>query len=284
MGSTQNTFSVVDRMDRFGHLDCVAVNDETQGRCMLKLANSSYLDYTWEGCVQRPVSAAALAVSWWPGDGDTASDPFDADTFLELLSRLSGDTEERDTEEPLSKRKPATAYFVGEATARQQSISLCCLLRAGLTATGSLNSVNVTARHPFACQVVRRDPIPGANTCLAQMYFIRCNRGDSLLPKEGRSMQRNPVLNPELAKVIAMTPDVLVVNLGAWSFQYGCNDRKSLHDAFCSGTRPWILHEYALQWALLAGALNQAYSPWKRRHSLVLLRTTSPSDFEFPLR
>mmetsp|Transcript_5313 Transcript_5313/g.17711 ORF Transcript_5313/g.17711 Transcript_5313/m.17711 type:complete len:295 (+) Transcript_5313:228-1112(+) len=54
----------------------------------------------------------------------------------------------------------------------------------------------------------------------------------------------------------------------------------SLHDGLCNGTRPWILHEYAQQWTLLAGALNEAYSPSKRPRSLVLLRTASPRDFE----
>lgn len=274
MGNTRDNNSVLGRLDRFGYLNCTELNDETKGRCRLKSAQYSWLDYAWEGGAQRPVSAAARAVSWWLGEGGTASDPFDAAAFVELLSRMSADPDQSP-----AQRRPATVYFVGDSTARQQAVSLCCLLRSGLAAAGSPYSADVTVNNPFmtfACKVARRDSLPGAR--VAEIRFIRCNRGDRL--PEWRPLERFPMLGTVLAKAIASTPDVLVLNLGAWNFEDGCRDMHSLHDGLCNGTRPWVLHAYARQWTLLAGALNEAYSPTKRRRSLVLLRTASPRDFE----
>jgi hypothetical protein len=138
---------------------------------------------------------------------------------------------------------------------------------------------DVTVNHPFmtfACKLTRRDAGPGAP--VAEIRFVRSNRGDSL--PAWRPLERTPVLSRELAHAIASTPDVLILNLGAWNFEDGCRDMHSLHDGLCNGSRPWVLHEYARQWTLLAGALNEAYSPSQRRRSLVLLRTASPRDFE----
>jgi hypothetical protein len=267
----------VGRLEQLGYLNCTAVNDETHTKCERKPGNFSWLDYAWEGGVQRPVSAAARAVSWWLGEGDTAGDAFDADTFLELLSRLS-----LDSREPvLAQRRPATLVIVGDSTARQQAVSLCCLLRAGVAAAGSPFTVEVTVNYAFltfACQVARRDAAPGAAVIVAKIRYVRCNRGNTLPP--WRPLERSPVLDKELAHAIAKTPDVLILNLGAWTFEDGCEDKHSLHDALCNGTRPWVLHEYATLWTLLAGALNAAYNPQKRRRSVVMLRTASPRDYE----
>jgi len=268
--------SVVDRLDRLGYLNCTRLHDNTHARCRHKSAQFSWLNYVWEGRPQRTASAAARTVSWWLGEGDAAIDPFDAETFLELLSRLPLDPGELP-----AHRRPATVFFVGDSTARQQAVSLCCLLRAGFAAAGSTHSVDVTVSIPFltfACKVVGRDPATGARTNLAGIRYVRCNRGDSLPP--WRPLEQTPSLDYELARTIAKAPDVLIINLGAWNFEDGCRDMHSLHDGLCNGTRPWILHEYAQQWTLLAGALNEAYSPSKRPRSLVLLRTASPRDFE----
>lgn len=170
---------------------------------------------------------------------------------------------------------------MGDSTARQQAVSLCCLLHAGLAAAGSPYFVEVTrneAFQRFACQVIRREVAPGAHNSLATIRFTRSNRGDNLNNK--RPMERTPVLQQSLVRVIASAPDVLLVHLGAFTFQDGCGNRQSLHDSLCNGTRPWLLHEYAMQWTLIAGALNEAYPPRQRRRSLVMLRTASPRDFE----
>jgi hypothetical protein len=227
---------------------------------------------TWRS---KLVGGTHNTVSWWLGTGDAGGDPFDADAFLELLSRFSANPEEP----PSVQRRPATVFFVGDSTARQQAVSLCCLLHAGLGATGSPFSVEVTVNNPFmtfACQVARR--APGVQPILAKIRYGRSNRGGSL--SSWRPLELTPVLDHELAHAIAQTPDVLILNLGAWTFEDGCRDMHSLHDELCNGTRPWVLHEYAQLWTLLAGALNGAYTPQKRRHSLVLLRTASPRDFE----
>ena len=47
------------------------------------------------------------------------------------------------------------------------------------------------------------------------------------------------------SSAIAHKPTLLILNLGAWEFEDGCNDMHSLHDALCNATRPWILREYA---------------------------------------
>jgi hypothetical protein len=64
-GSTRNDSTVLGRPNRFGYLTCATRYDDTHARCSsFKSANFSWLNFAWEEGVQRPVSAAARAVSW----------------------------------------------------------------------------------------------------------------------------------------------------------------------------------------------------------------------------
>ena len=86
-----------------------------------------------------------------------------------------------------------------------------------------------------------------------------------------------------LASAISRTPTLLVINLGAWEFEDGCQDMHSLHDGVCNATRPWILREYASKWMLVAAAVRAAYverTPSRLDSSLVVWRAATPRDFE----
>lgn len=121
-------------------------------------------------------------------------------------------------------------------------------------------------------------PLSGEYTSpVVTVRYDRTNRADTF--HDYRPSPRAPQLSLPLARAISSTLTMLVVNLGAWEFEDGCYDIHSLHDAYCNGTRPNILYQYALKWSLVAGALNHAYRDLKNA-SLVLLRTASPRDFE----
>ena len=106
----------------------------------------------------------------------------------------------------------------------------------------------------------------------------RFMRADSL--PTWRPVERTPRLSPVLASAIAHRPAVLVVNLGAWEFEDGCNDMHSLHDALCNVTRPWILREYASKWLLVAAALRASHRRAPGRGGVVVWRGATPRDFE----
>lgn len=166
-----------------------------------------------------------------------------------------------------------------DSTARQQTVSLCCLLMAGAAATGRGYTVTITKARPFMdfkCRVAA----PNGRVA-AHVSFLRFMRADSM--QTWRPVERNPRLDRTLAMSIARAPTVLIINLGAWEFEDGCQDMHSLHDGICNATRPWILREYAAKWMQVAAAVRSAYverTPSRLDNSLVVWRAATPRDFE----
>ena len=118
---------------------------------------------------------------------------------------------------------------------------------------------------------------------ISSISFTRFMRADAL--PAWRPVERTPRLSPVLASAIAHRPTVLVLNLGAWEYEDGCNDMHSLHDALCNATRPWILSEYTAKWMLIAAALKSSYGRGAAgtkaaRGGLVVWRSATPRDFE----
>ena len=85
-----------------------------------------------------------------------------------------------------------------------------------------------------------------------------------------------------LASAIAHRPAVLILNLGAWEFEDGCDGMHSLHDNLCNMTRPWILREYAAKWMLVASALRASYFSSNggkmAKGSVVVWRAATPRE------
>ena len=252
-----------------------------------------------------PVTAAARQVSWWLKHG-IGEDPFDAEGFLRALARLSseGRANTADASYGLGGGPEQEVLFAGDSTARQQTVSLCCLLKAGSVVANGAFRVVVTKALPymdFKCRVYSRDrPKP-----LASVSFQRIMRADAL--PTWRPVERTPRLSPVLAAAINRAPTLLIINLGAWEYEDGCTDMHSTHDGLCNNTRPWILKEYASKWMLIAASLRSTYLHrgagrtagiagsaaggtgggtvggtvgGKAARSLVVWRAASPRDFE----
>ena len=275
---------VVNQLLALGYFNCSMAYDELKDGCMAMRPDYDWLQYAWapRGGTNGhgPPSAGAQAVSWWLRGGGGA-DPFDAEAFLKALARLGAERHGGKMSSS-SEGKEQEVMFVGDSTARQQTVSLCCLLVAGSAATGNTFRVTITKAVPymdFRCRV--REVSSGRP--LAHIQFTRFMRADAL--PTWRPVERVPKLSPVLAAMIAHKPTVLVLNLGAWEYEDGCNDMHSLHDALCNATRPWILSGYASKWMVIAAALKAAYQQQGhngRRGSggLVVWRAATPRDFE----
>ena len=284
--------AAVDRLRRLGYLNCSMTYDELKDGCaVIKGDAHEWLQYAWThhrggstltepGATADRPSQAAREVSWWlprSGGGAAGADPFDAEAFLRALAQLRGGGGGS-----VGAGGEHEVLFVGDSTARQQTVSLCCLLRAGTVAAGGAYRVTVTKALPymdFKCRVHHG----ASGRAIASVSFLRFMRADSL--PTWRPAERTPRLSPVLASAIARAPALLSVNLGAWEYEDGCIDMHSLHDGICNGTRPWILREYAAKWMLLAAATRASYlgrggATPRAARSLVVWRAATPRDFE----
>jgi hypothetical protein len=208
---------------------------------------------------------------------------------LRALVRLAGERgversgeqprEEKEKSKEKSHRPPEEVLFVGDSTARQQTVSLCCMLVAGTAAAGAGHRVVITKAIPFMDFRCRVNAPSGR--AIALISFSRFMRADAL--PTWRPVERHPRLSPVLAAAINRAPTLLIINLGAWEFEDGCQDMHSLHDGLCNVTRPWILREYAAKWMLVAAAVRTAYferTPARADNALVVWRAATPRDFE----
>ena len=98
----------------------------------------------------------------------------------------------------------------------------------------TLWQVVVTKASPY--MDVRCKVVGPAGRTVVHVSFQRFMRADNL--PTWRPVERNPKLAPILASAIARTPTLLIVNLGAWEYEDGCQDMHSLHDGICNATRP----------------------------------------------
>ena len=140
----------IERLRQAGYLNCSFAYDELKDSCAILRPDFDWLHYTWsrprEGAQssseeQTTPSASARAVSWWlpEGAGATAVDPFDAELFIKTLARLGAGAGAHSAAGAASSgraERPEEVLFVGDSTARQQTVSLCCLLMAGTAAAG----------------------------------------------------------------------------------------------------------------------------------------------------
>ena len=260
-----------------GYLNCTRQHDELQNKCSATRTDFGWLRWAWDGDGAQPrrqLSPAGTALSWWlrttsvEADGPDAFDPLQ---FVEAVAALGDGMRER------------VVAFAGDSTARQQAVSLCCLLHAATT-VGAPFRVAITFSEPFGAVRCRVD---GTAHTLLVVRYNRFNRADAL--DDGRPSQMHPTLHPTLARVILQAPEVLVVNLGEWEFEDGCEDMHSLHDTLAPlrcgrrrvAWRHWILSSYARKLGLLSEALETAYPAGsaKRANSLVVLRTGTPRDY-----
>ena len=286
-----------------GYLNCSASFDETKvvGSCALHKFRSTpygWLHHVW-GAEGAPaggrVSTGARAVSWWLPD-DSDADVFDPISFLDqvmALHRARGGSESGDAGRRGSggagRRSGGTGVaqvlFLGDSTSRQQAVSLCCLLRAGCAAEAAAGLGDASR----ACSVAVTDVVPfgrfrcevsaGGASVVARVTFDRVERQNT--NHVWRPPEPDVQLPSHVLRWVREAPTVLVLNMGAWEFEDGCDDMHSLHDSICNGTRPWLLGGYALKWKLLLAAVESAYGARGReRGSLVALRMTPPRDFE----
>lgn len=271
---------------RIGYINCTQTYDEVKvvGSCNVNQHRTEafrWLNQVWvrqSEMSSRPpagkLSAAARALSWWRPRGADSSrrvDTFDPLAFVDALLSLHAS----------SKFAGRDVFLAGDSTARQQAVSLCCLLRSGLAIDHTpVYKVEITKAVPFShfcCQVTR---VADAQR-IARVSFHRFER-ISMLPIH-RPTPPHPVLPVGLRKLISRRPSVLMINLGPWEYEDGCDDMHSIHDSLCNVTRPWILTEYANKWHLLLAAIEEAHqgTPGSEQdHSLVVLRTSPPRDFE----
>ena len=280
-------------------MNCTATYDELKGACTRMRPDFDWLQYAWvsqrggseEAGARRaaPLSREAEAVSWWlKGGRQGGADPFDPAGFVEAVARLGSPDGRAPSKEGGGglggARRWHEVALVGDSTARQQAVSLCCLLRAGSNHSAGRYVVEVTkamAYMDFQCRVTPSSSSSSSSSSFPPVLisFVRFIRADSL--NVWRPVERTPRINSVLLRAIARAPTVLVLNLGAWEFEDGCNDMHSLHDGLCNGTRPWVLHSYAHKWMLIAAALEAAYGRSAARHkSLVVWRAATPRDFE----
>ena len=297
----------LERLQRLGYLNCTLANDELKGACSLTRPNHEWLRWSWSnGNVKRGsgggLGTSDASVSWWePTDGTAAgTQPFEAVRWLTYLEQLAWRRRRQDEveshrhqsqqhteDEALQQRRRLAhgraprwlASFVGDSTARQQAVSLCCLLLAASRASEVTSfGVHVTKNKPmldFRCEVTGAGgEIKGA------IQYRRIFRADS--HTQHRPPELTPRLHPSLLLAIGAAPEVLVINLGAWEYQEGCGSRHSLHDMLCNVSRPWVLVDYAKKWSLISSALETAYPAGTplRKGATVVLRTATPRDFD----
>ena len=129
----------------------------------------------------------------------------------------------------------STVLFMGDSTARQQVVSLCCLLRAG-AAVGAPYTWRLLVNRQFQsyrCAVTLAPSSSLLGDAKVTIAFDRINRADSF--EEGRPPEITPRLNPRLWSAAHLQrPTVLVINLGAWEYEDGCVPQlHSLHDTLC---------------------------------------------------
>ena len=291
MGAGGGAEATVRRLYELGYLNCSMAYDELKDGCMAMRPDWDWLQYSWaapkgaggaEAPPATPPSVAAQAVSWWlPAGGVGGADAFDADAFLRALARLGAERHGgKAAGEGARADKEQEVLFVGDSTARQQTVSLCCLLTAGAAAAGGAFRVVVTKAVPYMDFKCRVYTSTSRNRPVASVSFLRFMRADAL--PTWRPVERTPKLSPVLASAVAKRPAVLILNLGAWEYEDGCNDMHSLHDALCNATRPWIMREYASKWMLLASALRASYFSRGRaaKGAVVVWRAATPRDFE----
>lgn len=317
-------------LEAAGYFNCTAFYDESKvvGSCSVnehRREARRWLHYVWgqrSTAAVRPArqwSAAARAVSWWAARG-SEDDGFDPHEFIDSVVRLHAGRQ------PVASQKqsaPATVSFLGDSTLRQQTVSLCCMLRAGCAAATITNgalamrgcSAKVTRAVPFGhfeCEVrtfaggdnageqmtraadtLRKDRRKQAKanggagsegySVAARLVFDRITRLNA--NPTWRPPEPHPAVPRHVLDLIRRTPTVLVLNMGAWEYEDGCDDMHSTHDSLCNGTRPWILGGYALKWQLLLAAVERVYAPLARDErgrtgALVVLRTSPPRDFQ----
>ena len=257
------------RLERLGYGECVARIDEGKAFCAGK--NSSWTDWAWTapgshhkrpgpGEEPRNVTESTKLLSWWLG-GSRAVDPFDADVFISELRRISQ-----------ASGRPPTVHIVGDSTSRQQAVSLCCLLAAGSRQYNMTFIVPQDKKVGFKCSA--RSARHGL---LATVEFTRIYRGDAPFDATDRLQ---PMLAHGILSTLAAAPPILILSFGAWDYAEGCDDRQA--PTLCGGSRSYLLSLYAQKWAMVSGALRQAYpegSP-QRRHSIVAVRTNAPRSNE----
>ena len=128
-----------------------------------------------------------------PRDASDATDTFDADAFLDAVARLAAPTEERHA----TKQVPLQVVFAGDSTARQQAVSLCCLLQAAASATARF-SLRFTQAKPYmtiSCLAESRTPRPAV-----VVTFTRVGAAGDL--KAWRPSPFTPRLEPLMYSVI----------------------------------------------------------------------------------
>ena len=271
------------RLTASGYINCTVEGDELHGKCLLskhRRGNYEWARWTFGGRAgsEPPETEAAggagmparAQLSWWlPRPSAATADFFDPLAFVRGVMRLGGGSHH-------------SVVFMGDSTARQQTVSLCCLLKAGAT-LGAPYTWRLLVNRQF--QAYRCAVTLSRSGGTLTVYFNRFNRADSF--EEGRPPEMTPRLHPNLASGIASQPTLLVLNLGAWEYEDGCEPQlHSLHDKLCEAPgvmwRHWILSGYARKLGMIATALEAGYPSGseKRNHSLVVLRTATPRDFE----
>ncbi|KAL1520840.1 hypothetical protein AB1Y20_022402 [Prymnesium parvum] len=278
--SRNETAAAIARLAESGYMQCAEQHDELHDDCRRRRPARDWLRYAWRATAARPRRHAARpALSWWL-DADEArdADAFDADAFVAALERIGAGREARrgGAHRPRPRREARAVVFVGDSTARQQAVSLCCLLQAAANRGASFKFRGMSSQ-PYMqvrCSLTSHDGAP-----LADVSYARIGRADELDP--WRPSQHTPSLSPMLAAAIARAPTLLLVQLGPWDFEDGCADLHSLHDSLCNNSRPWLLDEFAKRWSLIAAAIDETYSRADRRaRSLVVLRAETPRDFD----
>ena len=314
-GGRRGVEARVARLFASGYLNCTVAGDELHGKCLDATHRSEpfeWMRYMWggsgSGAARRGEPAAEQAaedepsgdgggggggggerlstraqLTWWAARPEHATDDwFDPYAFVQGVMRLGG-------------REQQTVRFVGDSTARQQAVSLCCLLHAGAV-LGAPYTWRLDKNLPYSsyrCAVLLEGSTGGRHPKgpLLSVMYSRFNRADAL--GDDRPSELTPRLNydqwgkPGLLPAIMARPTVLVFNLGAWEFEDGCHQPglHSLHDSLCDAQgvawRHHILSGYARKLGLVAAALESSYAPGEARdRSLVVLRTASPRDFE----
>ena len=132
------TTASIERLQASGYLQCVEQHDELHDDCPRRRPARDWLRFTWSATESNGGASAGSAghgyggpLSWWlDGTPSKSLDGFDGEAFVANLESIAAEDVAAVANRVARKRAERMVMFVGDSTARQQAVSLCCLLKA----------------------------------------------------------------------------------------------------------------------------------------------------------
>ena len=221
--TTDSFKSLVYYLNFSGYLSCSLVGDELKDKCIHSVHRQEM--YEWLKCKYVR---------------ENNSNQFDALGFVNQVSKL---------------KRRSSILLIGDSTARQQAVSLCCMLKSGLASTNFYTWSLITNNRfqTYRCR------IKGIASTLT-IAFKRVNKASDPFPPTNET-----ILNNVLVKEISKKHTILILNFGAWHYEEEYSDN--------------TLIGYRRVWKKVFDTINNIYDKTDKLSKRVIARTSTPRDF-----